>query len=40
MKEEILRAFEKLLTDSGGWKPDSNNLSFERIDQEEDREPK
>ena len=35
MKEEILRAFENLLTDSGGWKLDSNNLSFERIDQEE-----
>ena len=38
MKEEILKAFENLLIDSGGWKPDSNNLSFERIDQEEARE--
>ena len=38
MKEEILRAFEFLLTDLGGWKPDSNNLSFERIDQEEARD--
>ena len=38
MKEEILRAFENLLTNSGGWKPDSYNLSFERIDQEEARE--
>ena len=38
MEEEILRAFENLLIDSGGWKPDSNNLSFERIDQEEARE--
>ena len=38
MKEEILRAFENLLINSGGWTPDSNNLSFERIDQEEARE--
>ena len=38
MKEEILRALENLLTDLRGWKPSSNNLSFERIDQEEARE--
>ena len=38
MKEENLRAFENLLTDSRGWKPNSNNLNFERIDQEEAKE--
>ena len=32
MKEEILRAFKNLLTDPRGWRPVSNNLSFDRID--------
>ena len=32
MKEEILRAFKNLLTDPGGWRPISINLSLDRID--------
>ena len=38
MKEGIVSAFENLLTASGGWKPNSNDLSFDRIDPREARE--
>ena len=38
MKEGIVNAFENLLTASGGWKPNSDDLSFDRIDPREARE--
>ena len=38
MKEGIVRAFENLLTALGGWKSNSNDLCFDRIDSREARE--
>ena len=38
MKEEIVNAFENLLTASRGWKPNSNDHGFDIIDLRESRE--